>query len=631
MNKHIFIAILASLLFLTPSFSQRLPRKGCPQRARVNELREKTRQKEIASRVKTKSSEATKRYGLIILAAFKNESFSVDKSYFETLINGSSPESALSYFNEQWDGHYDFHFDISDIVQLPNDYSYYGKEGTDGDQAPEQMVMDACKLVDSSIDFSKYDNDGDGEVDNVFIFYAGDQGNGEDDRVWPHQWYVKDGAGETLQLDNVLINNYACTSELENGMKAGIGTFCHEYTHTFGIPDLYDSDDTKNGYAEAEWACIDLMDAGNLNDDSNTPPYYSALERWFFEMQPALELTEGEHTLRPVHEKGDYYLLPTDQTDEVYLIECRSNEKWDKYIGGSGMLIYHVDMTSASVRKYWNKNELNAYAEHQCMDLIECNPAAAAAWRRSAANDFWGVIDRYVPTVFWPDGGNTAFASSTDPSWKFWSGASCPVAISDIRKNRDGSVSFKVVGSAGAILSPVSIVSSLVLQDACIIRWKTDNGSYEGDCVLKYKESDSSEWKEVKVSSFTKSNYAFVLDGLKPRTAYDVNIYTEIEGIPGQVNKLASFTTKSAARSGEPPYIYLKNAERTPAGSFKAGAEIALRLYNSPGGEVEWFFDGEKIQPSASGYYTLTSSGTLRAVLHADGEVLTFTKIIKVL
>ena len=122
-----------------------------------------------------------------------------------------------------------------------------------------------------------------------------------------------------------------------------------------------------------------------------------------------------------------------------------------------------------------------------------------------------------------------------------------------------------------------------------------------------------------------------MLDGLKPRTAYDVNIYTEIEGIPGQVNKLASFTTKSAARSGEPPYIYLKNAERTPAGSFKAGAEIALRLYNSPGGEVEWFFDGEKIQPSASGYYTLTSSGTLRAVLHADGEVLTFTKIIKVL
>ena len=630
MYKHLIIAGLTALLFFSPAQAQRLPRVGCPQRAKVNELREKTRQKELASRVRTKAGESQKRYGLIILVAFKNQDFTYTKSDFENLINGSSPQSALSYFNEQWHGIYEFHFDISDIVKVSNDYSYYGKEVDGQDQYPEKMVIEACQKVDAMIDFSKYDNDGDGEVDNVFVFYAGDQGNGHDEHVWPHQWYIRDGAGVTLKLDEVLINNYACTSELEGGAKAGIGTFCHEYTHTFGIPDLYDSNDTTNGYAEAEWSQVDLMDAGNLNDNSNTPPYYSALERWLYDINPGLELTEGEHTLQPIHKNGDFYVVPTDRQDEVYLIECRSNESWDKYIGGSGMLIYHVDKTSSSVTKYWEENKLNAYAAHQCMDLIECNPEAATAFRNNASRDYWGTIDKYVSSVFWPDGGRNAFASSTTPAWTYWSGGKCPVAITGITKNADGSVSFNVVGKVEDAPPSVTIVSSLVLQDACILRWKADNAKFKGNCVLSYKESDASNWTEVTVESYGEGRFAYVLEGLSPRTSYDVSIYAQSQGIPGEVNKRGAFTTK-ALRSSDPPYIYLKDVERTASGGFAIGSELPLRLYNAPAGEVEWYFNGEKIVPEASGYYTVSVGGVLRAVLHAEGGDLVFTKTIKML
>ena len=631
MKKHLILAALTVLLFIIPLEGQRLPRVGCPQRAHVNELREKTRQKELAFRKKTKSAESTTRYGLIILAAFKNQAFTYDKSYFETLINGSEPTSALSYFNEQWHGTYDFHFDITDIVTVSRDYAYYGEEGKDGDQHPEELIAEACGLVDDKVDFSKYDNDGDGEVDNVFVFYAGDQGEGYDDRVWPHQWYLKDGAGITLKLDNVLINNYACTSELEGQEKAGIGTFCHEYTHTFGIPDLYDFDGASHGYAEAEWSMVDLMDAGNMNNNGNTPPYYSALERWFFEMQPGTILTEGSHTLQPIHKNGDYFIVKTDRQDEVFLIECRSNESWDKYIGGSGMLIYHVDMTASAINKYWKANLLNAYSSHQCMDLIECHPTAASIFRKATDDrSRWNIFDTYVSKVFWPDGGGTAFTSATTPAWTFWSGAACPLSISGITKNSDGSVSFNVSGE-GVVLPPsVSIVSSLVLQDACIIRWKADEENYEGGSLLRYKESDASVWTEVNVQSYGNAKFACVLEGLKPRTSYDVVICAVEKDVPGEENKLGSFTTKSV-RSGDPPYIYLKGADRTESGAFRAGAEIPLRLYNAPAGSVEWYFNSTKIQPAANGYYTLTSSGTLRAVLHAEGGDLTFTKNIKML
>ena len=615
MKKFFLLLACAVLTILPPAAAQRRPFRPCPQRPHVNELREKTRSKMIASRARTKAGAPTPRYGLIILAAFKNQAFTKDKAYFENLINGSASTSALSYFNEQWNGFYDFHFDITDIVTVSQDYSYYGKEVHNEDAAPEQMIMEACQLVDDKVDFSKYDNDGDGEVDNVFVFYAGDCGQGHDSRVWPHQWYIRDGAGQTLRLDGKLINNYACTSEIEYGIYATIGTFCHEYTHTFGIPDLYDSDYEDNGYAEGIWAEIDLMDAGNQNNDGKTPPYYSCLERWYFEMSEAKTLKEGEYTLPPVHKNGDYYLVPTDQEGEIFLIECRSNEKWDRFIGGSGLMIYHVDNTPASLDKYWLENALNAYAAHQCMDVVECDSAAPLAWRKDASDEemYWSIVDTYAPKVFWPDGGQTAFHAGSNPAWTFWSGAPCPIALTNIRKNSDGSVSFTVTGSGAAAAPAVTIQDRLVLQDAAIIRWKAEG--YEGKCVLRYKESDAASWTVKTVEAFQSGRYGCTLEGLKARTSYDVEIWAGAEGIPGPVNKTAGFTTKRSARGGEYPYIYLKDVPRNEDGSFPAGGvEIPLRLYNAPAGSVSWYLDGKEIHCDADGYFRITASGELRAV-----------------
>ena len=214
------------------------------------------------------------RHGLIILAQFPDEPFTYSRTDFENLINGQGPETALSYFKDQWKGSYTFRFDITEIVTLPQNYAYYGANNEDGeDEKAAEMIVDACAAVGPEVDFSAYDNDGDGEVDNVFVFFSGpneSEGAG-DNRIWPHMWYVQSGAGITYSRDGVLVDNYACTSELRLDSNlttfttlATIGTFCHEYTHTFGIPDLYDTDsEDSGGYSEAMWNCIDLMDLRN--------------------------------------------------------------------------------------------------------------------------------------------------------------------------------------------------------------------------------------------------------------------------------------------------------------------------------------------------------------------------------
>ena len=610
------------------------------------------RQKEIA---RTRSGEnGGVRHGLIILAQFQDLEFIHSRTEFENLINGTGPESALSYFKDQWKDSYTFRFDITEPVTLPHDHAYYGSNNEDGeDEKAAEMIVDACTALGPEIDLSTYDNDGDGEVDNVFVFYAGPneaEGAG-DNYVWPHMWYVQSGAGITYRRDGVLVDNYACTSELRLDSNrstyttlATIGTFCHEYTHTFGIPDLYDTDDEDSGgNAEAMWSCIDLMDSGNHNDEGNTPPNYSAVERWFFEMSEGKPLTEGTHTLRPVQENGDYFIMETDDDSEVFLFECRKAEGWDAHIGGSGLLIYHLDWsmrpagesTSAGkvikARDRWDMNEVNARPDHQCIDLIEPDPEARQRYQTAVKNRNYAAIYTLASHAYWPFEDVSVYTCDTDPSFTFWSDAASPLGLTDIRRNADGSVTFTVFNASVDKAPAVKIDNQVVFQDATIIQWSSLDPSFTGNSVIRYGVADATQLAEVEVRPYETGKYAFVLDGLTPSTAYKVQLLCRKGSIPGPVNSNASFTSKSDRKAGSYPYIYLKDVNRGSGGSFAPDAPLALRVYNAADAvRVAWYFDGKPIAPGADGYYHLTRSGVLKAVVTFPESTDIITKKIVV-
>ena len=605
--------------------------------------------------VRTRSGESGGiRHGLIILAQFPDLEFKYGREDFERIINGSASTTALSYFKDQWKDSYTFRFDITEVVTLPQDFAYYGANNDDGeDEKAAEMIRDACAAVGSEIDFSAYDNDHDGEVDNVFVFYAGpneSEGAG-DNHIWPHMWYLQSGAGITYRRDGVLVDNYACTSELrlDDNLTtfttlATIGTFCHEYTHTFGIPDLYDTDEEDSGgNAETMWNCIDIMDAGNHNDEGKTPPNYSAVERWFFQMNEGKPLTEGVHTLRPIQENGDFFILQTDDEDEIFLFECRQARGWDTYIGGNGLLVYHIDMsqrpagesTSAGeVLKAWDRwdvNEVNARPDHQCVDLIEPDPEARQKYQNAVKIRNYAAIYTLASHAFWPFEDVAVFTCDTDPAFLFWSGASSPLGLTDIRRNSDGSVTFTVFNDLKEKAPAVKIDKQEVFQDASIIQWSSLDPSFTGNSILRYGPADASQLTEVEVRPYEPGKYAFVIDGLKPTTAYKVQLLCRKGNIPGPVNGNASFTTKSDKKAGNYPYIYLKDVDRGAGGTFAPDTPIALRVYNAPDADrVNWSFDGMPVAPGADGYYHLTRSGVLKAVITYPGSTDIITKKIVV-
>ena len=612
------------------------------------------RQRELA-RTRTRSGESGGiRHGLIILAQFPDLEFSFSRSDFENLINGTGPKSALSYFQDQWKDGYTFRFDITTVVTLPKDYAYYGANNEDGeDEKAAEMIVDACTAVGPEVDFSDYDNDGDGAVDNVFVFYAGPneaEGAG-DNHIWPHMWYVQSGAGITYRRDGVLVDNYACTSELRlddnrtsRTSLTTIGTFCHEYTHTFGIPDLYDTDDEDSGgYSETMWNCIDLMDAGNHNDDGKTPPNYSAVERWFFGMSEGKPLTKGTHTLRPVQENGDFFYMETDDEQEVYLFECRQKSGWDAHIGGNGLLVYHIDFSqrpageSTSAGKVikawdrWDLNEVNARPDHQCVDLIEPDPEARQRYQTAVKNRNYAAIYTLASHAFWPYEDYTVYTGDTEPPFSFWSGNLSTLGLTNIRRNNDGSVTFTVFDALEDKAPAVKIDNQVVFQDASIIQWSSQDPDYAGNSVIRYGKADDAQLTEVEVRPYATGKFAFVIDGLTPSTAYKVQLLCRNGNIPGPVNGNASFTTKSEPKPGAYPYIYLKDIERGAGGTFAPDTPIPLRVYNAPNANgVDWFFDGRPVAPGADGYYHLTRSGELKAIVSLPEGKETITKKIVV-
>ena len=200
--------------------------------------------------------------GLVILVNFTDVAFETDKAEMDSMLTGknysrdysymyggrkyfvTSNGSAWQYFYESSNGQYSPQFDVVGPVTVSKNMDYYGKNNptTSFDAAPWDMVQEACELVNDSVDFSLYDNDKDGYVDFVYVVYAGygEADGGAANTIWPHSYWLLD-AGVTCKVDGKCVDLYACGNELDYYTKhhTGIGTFCHEFSHVLGLPDLY--------------------------------------------------------------------------------------------------------------------------------------------------------------------------------------------------------------------------------------------------------------------------------------------------------------------------------------------------------------------------------------------------------
>ena len=593
-------------------------------------------------RMKTQSSEkpeigtgATTKHGIVILAEYADVKFKYSRQDFIDMLTkegydvGDATGCAKEYFDSQFHGMFDFEFQVSEIVTLDGVRAYYGGNDFHGnDKRPAEMIAEACRLADDDVDFSLYDDNDDGYVDNVFVFFAGEDEADYIDNpecIWSHSWYITSGAElDELILDGKIIDQYACTSELMHGMViAGIGTFCHEFSHTLGLPDFYDTDyEGTGGWAAGLWNATSLMDGGNVNNNCNTPPYYNALEREITGLsEPIMIEKNGTYTLEPIHDNGKYYRLDTDQADEYYLFECRTNEGWDKYIGGSGMLVYHIDKTS---ERAWEYNIVNTRPTHQNADLIE------ADGRTNSLNEYnYAQLMGNLKGLFFPYNKVNSLTAETTPGLKFWSGNKCGISVTNIR--REGrNITFSVSGFEGE--EPPLAVNLTVtsFMDAAIIRFESDR-PYSGEATVTWKKTGGEDEDTVMVSPYEEGRYSLTLEGLEPgNKTYSISVRFDLDGISGETSSISFMTSRAVPVKW--PYIHLGKIAVKEDGTIPAGTEIALRVYNGTGAEdINWSYNDMVIKADGNGFFTVNESGVLRAYVYwEDGSVDILEKKINI-
>ena len=575
----------------------------------------------------TRGSSPIKRHCIVILAQFQDISFTggeTRRSDFVNLITKEGSKSVLDYFNDQFQGQYEFNFTIGPVVTLSKNHDYYGKNDEDKagqDMHPQELVREACVLSNPQVDFSSYDDDGDGIVDNVFVIVAGkSEAEGADsDCMWPHQWYVPD-----LTLDGKRIRTYALSTELTvKSQNSGgqlvrrlcsIGTFCHEYSHTLGLEDYYDTDEEgSGGISKGMWGSTALMDGGNFNDNGATPPYLNALDRHILGIGRPEEMKLGSVTLEPVNRNGRYLILENPSNpEEFFIFECRTNKGWDAFAGGSGLAIYHVDMSQneagysddagkvVTANYRWENNEINCNPSFECADMIETS---------SSAMD--------VRQAFFPYKTITSFNQNSSPAFKFKDGTISPFAISGIKISGEN-VSFRVYNSSDIVPTATDVVTE-VYQDAAILTWDSDIEGYSGDATVSWGKTSGS-MKTERVSPYADGKYSITLEGLSPTTAYTVNISFERNEVIGDT-VTSDFLTKALQSDGK-PFIYLEYLSGIRSGGvFPAGTGLPLRVYNAVGEKISWSYDGTTVQTDDSGYFHPTKSGILKAVVyHSDGS-----------
>lgn len=270
--------------------------------------------------------------------------------------------SVSQYFNDMSQGKFTPQFDIVGPVTVRKNSAYYGSNTGGTDANFKEMIAEACKNVSTNVNFADYDQDNDGYIDLVYIIYAGYSesfGGNSADCLWPKSGsatFNEPGTNISLELNGKMISRYGINNELNGTPKNwidgkpllnGIGLFCHEFSHTMGLPDLYPTVETSrvDNQNPEYW---DLMDGGEYTYNGYFPTPYSPWEMDVMGWTTPIELGDEakQVSLNSYASDRTAYKI-NGENNEYLLIQNIQTDGWwggiTKAFKTTGMLVWRID------------------------------------------------------------------------------------------------------------------------------------------------------------------------------------------------------------------------------------------------------------------------------------------------
>jgi immune inhibitor A len=199
------------------------------------------------------------------------------------------------------------------------------------------MAADALLVASGVVNFARYDNDGDGEVEAFFIVHAGKgaENSGIMSDLWSVQWDVP----RNNTVNGVNVNHFLTVPE-----NALLGVCAHEIGHlVFGWPDLYDTDESSSGLSN--W-CLMASGSWGGNPIGTKPCHPSA---WCKATQGWIDVQNHTEnglvscvdvkTSRFAHR---FWTNGEPSSKEYFLCENRQLVGYDASMPGGGLLSEYI-------------------------------------------------------------------------------------------------------------------------------------------------------------------------------------------------------------------------------------------------------------------------------------------------
>lgn len=269
--------------------------------------------------------------------------------------------SVSDYFRDQSYGQFNPQFKIVGPIHLSQSYAYYGSGSKDVNV--RYMIKEICDslAVNDTVNLAGYARNG--KIDQLSIIYAGrgeNYYNSDVNTIWPHASiynYGKSGIGDI---------KYVCTCELfwdSDTILDGIGTFCHEFSHTLGLPDFYNTSSDTDSEKNAAMGFWSLMDYGTYENGGFSPVGYTAFEKYSLGWLDLEEIDySGYYTLDNISCKPDpdadihtAYRLNAGNANQFLILENHIKTGWYKYHAAEGLMVTSVSYYNNS----WVGNTVN--------------------------------------------------------------------------------------------------------------------------------------------------------------------------------------------------------------------------------------------------------------------------------
>ncbi len=381
----------------------------------------------------------------VLMINYSDTTTTYSASDFDSLLfSGAGGYTLKDYYAEVSYNQLTVSGAVSGWYTAANNHSYYGEnDANNNDSFPGLLVEEAISAADPVTDFSQYDTDGDCYVDVVAVIHqgTGEEAGGADTDIWSHRWSLSaanawgaGGAGEYTTNDScpaggfIKVNDYILQPEILFGGQQTIGVFAHEYAHSLGLPDLYDTDNTSGGLGN--WA---LMAGGSWNRRTrpgDRPAHMSAWSKYFLGWATPTAVTGAltAETIDAASVAADIYLAgegsASPAAGEYFLIENRHKSGFDIGLPGSGLAIWHIDEAKATGNNRDNADECAPPADcsisHYRVSLVQSdnqwhlenkiNQGDASDLYANSVNGFSGIT---LPASNWYNGTASGFSATS--------------------------------------------------------------------------------------------------------------------------------------------------------------------------------------------------------------------------